>query len=176
MESTITGTVESVEGRTTRTGPIYDVVIGGQKFSTFKQPIAEQANALKGSTVAANVKIEQKGDYTNYTLLGVELVDAGGTGTASLIPVQSSSNASNSSTIPVAPQQGGMSPDREAKIVRQSSMATAFNYAAHAGLSEDEAFALAGRIYSRAMGNKDAGLPEAELAGVARETTEDIPW
>lgn len=164
MESTITGTVADVTGRTVNTSrgqaSIFDVLIGTQKASTFKSEIAEQANALKGSTVRAFVDVSERNGYTNYTLKGVELLDA------------APSSAPTTSTISVAPTSGGMSPEREARIVRQSSMATAFNYAAAAGLSEDEAFALAGRIYARAMGETQ---PEPVAAG-ATETSDGIPW
>lgn len=159
MESTITGTVEGVAGRETKAGPIFDVVIGGKTYSTFKANIAEEAKALQGSSVEASVGITQKNGYTNYTLLGVKLLNAGG-------------DTAASSTIPVAPASG-MTPEREQKIVRQSSMATAFNYGASAGLSEEECFALAGRIYARAMGEK---VSEPVVAVAPTETTDDIPW
>lgn len=168
MESTITGTVESVKGRETRTGTVYDVVIGSKKVSTFKQPIAEEANALQGSTVEATVKTTQNGQYTNYTLLSLKLADAGGTTTTS-------------STIPVEPAKKGWSDEDTARVTRLSCLSTAFQYAGACGESPEAALELAQRLYGVAMGQREE-QPEPEqpepvaVAAEPTETSDGIPW
>lgn len=171
MESTLTGVVESVTGRTTRTGPIYDVVIGGQKVSTFKQPIAEEANALQGSTVEARVSVEQKGDYTNYTLLGVKLVDAAPT-TANGIPL-----APATSPIPVNSNQfqRDMSPETAARVTRLACLSTAFHYAGVTGDSVEDALSLAKRLYGVAMGT-ETPEPVETLTAAPAAVDDGVPW
>ena len=201
MESTITGTVGEVTGRTVNTSrgqaPIYDVTIGDTKTSTFKAHVAEEAKALQGSEVTAKVDVTERNGYTNHTLLGVTLVSAAPQNPYGNTASGKSVVYTTASGIPLAPatspeSRGGMSPEREQKIVRQSSMATAFNYAASAGLSEDEAFALAGRIYARAMGvsgstshdaeelrssrEQPAQEPVAAVATAPTEVVDDIKW
>lgn len=170
MESTITGTVGQIQGKPTKAGTVWEVEIGGKRVNTWKEPMAQEVRLYEGSTVEATIDTtENKNGYPKNTILAVKLVDAA-PGVPAVVAVQQPASAIPVSTAP----SGGMSPEREQKIVRQSSMATAFNYAASAGLSEDEAFALAGRIYARAMGEKQ---PEPVGAAVSpSESVDDTPW
>ena len=70
MESQITGTILSVSGRTVGNNKtIYDIAFSdGNKYSTFDGALAQKAGALQGQQVSANVKVEQKGNYTNFYL------------------------------------------------------------------------------------------------------------
>lgn len=175
METTITGTVGEVVGRTvnTRTGsaPIFDVTIGAQKVSTFKAPVAEEAKALQGSTVAATVDVSERNGYTNYTLLGLTLVDAAPT-TASGIPL-----ALATSPIPVNSNQyqRDMSPETAARVTRLACLSTAFQYAGAAGEGVEAALSLAQRLYGVAMGTES---PEPVEALTAAPTASDdgVPW
>jgi hypothetical protein len=157
------------------------VVIGGQKVSTFKQPIAEEANALQGSTVEARVSVEQKGDYTNYTLLAVKLVDAaGGSIPIAGASVPAGATTAPSSTIPVAAPseyQRERTPKESSQIIRQSSAATAFAYAGQESLGIDAAFDLAAEIENYALHGSRYGAQSANVAAVgAAETSDNIPW
>ena len=173
MESTISGTVGEVAGRTVNTkngpAPIFDVNIGDTQVSTFKADIAEQAKVLQGSAVEATVSVRQNGQYTNYTLLGVKLIDA------------APQNGNTASTTAVAPaaEKKGWQPEDTARVTKLSCLSTAFSYAGVQGISVDTALSIAQRLYGIAMGDHEASVPEAELAGVAREATEKedgIPW
>lgn len=162
MESTITGTVEKVTGREVSSGTIFDVVIGGKKVSTFKTPIAEQAKALQGSDVEATVDVTQRGEFTNYTLLSVKLVNAIGDSTSS------------TSTIPVEPAKKGWSDEDTARVTKLSCLSTAFAYAGHTdGYDEDYAIKLAQRLYGIAMGQQQ---PEPVAISEPTETSDGIPW
>jgi hypothetical protein len=170
MESTITGTIEDVTGRQVNTKygakTIWDVVIGGQKVNTFKNEIAEEANALKGSTVEAQIREEpsKNPDYPpNHILLSVELVNAIGAQPAA------------ASTIPVTTERKGWQPEDTARVTKLSCLSTAFQYSAAMGDSVDDAITLARRLYDIAMDSK-AGADEPEPVAVATETTDDVPW
>ena len=71
MEQEITGRVESAtlikEGMSAKTGKpwhLYEVYINGQKFSAFDAAYVDSV----GNEVTALFTLEQKGQYTNYTL------------------------------------------------------------------------------------------------------------
>lgn len=166
MEKTITGTVGEVVGRTvnTRNGsaPIFDVTIGAQKVSTFKEPIAQEARLLQGSTVEATVDVSERNGYTNYTLLAVKLVDALG-------------GSTSSSTIEIAPAKKGWSDEDTARVTRLSCLSTAFQYAGQAGEGVEGALSLAERLYGVAMGTESPEPVEA-LTGAPTESNDGIPW
>jgi hypothetical protein len=175
MQSEIIGQVTDVQGRQVTSGTIFDVTINGQKVSTFKAPIAEKANALKGQNVKATVNVTpwQKGEKsgTNYTLLDIE---PSGQAPQAGIPIASPQNGSQGLT-------GASQPDeRQQNIVKQSSLKIAFGYAGAAGLSEEEAFALAQRVYASVMGAQtlDEAIQQNGLeAAVAPATVvDDIRW
>ena len=163
MESTITGTVGEVAGRTvnTRTGPapIFDVTIGSQKVSTFKAPVAEEAKALQGSIVEATVDVTEKNGYTNYTLLSLKLTNAVGTPAAS-------------STIPVAAPRND--DDTAARIARSVAFEHLPQYASVG--AEDEIFSTLDKF---AKWIYNGSKPGQELVAVAAEPVESndgIPW
>ena len=165
MEKVITGTVGTVQGKQTTKGTVFEVNIGNEKASTWKEPVAQEAKLLEGSTVKATIDASPNANgYPKNTLLKVELVDAVG-GTSSDIPIVAASEPSEF--------QRPRRPEETANINRQSALGTAFAYAAAAGMDVEDTFALAKRIYETAMGKREE---EPVAAGAVAETTEDIPW
>jgi hypothetical protein len=174
MQSEIIGQVTDVQGRQVKSGTIFDVTINGQTVATFKAPIAEKANALKGQTAKATVDVKQNGQYTNYTLLDIEpswQIDQPEVPQAG-IPIASPQNGSQGLT-------GASQPDeRQQQIVKQSSLKTAFGYAGASGLSEEEAFALAQRLYASVMGTLEQELENVTVGDTVGPATvvDDIKW
>jgi len=171
----VQGTIEGVLGHPGANGRTrYAVSIGGQEYNTWKPELARLAQAQQGQMVTANVTIKpsQDGQFMNYYFDGLadgaaaqipgQIPMAGGTppgvpqGTTEQLPVQPG--------IPMASPSSGPRPvdwAREARIVKQSSMATAFNFIGHlfdgAGpeaVPEAEAAAmeLAKRLYVQVLG------------------------
>lgn len=137
----VTATVLGVAGRQAGNSSIYDVALSdGQKYSTFNAELAQKAQALAGQQVTARVNVEQKNKngrtYTNYNL--EDIAPAGQLAQMALPTPEWSTpqeyigakNASPPPAIPMAPpaSNGGMPIEREQKIVKQSVMATAFNF------------------------------------------------
>jgi len=175
----VQGVIELVQGRQTGRGPIYDIQINGQVYSTFDPAASRIAQERLNQLVTADVAVKpsKDGQFQNYFFNGVvengqtlpprpgqpgaapqgqQAIPVPGVPMTQQIPVQPSAPPV---AIPMA--SGGMSPEREAKIVKQSSMATAFNFIGHlyegAGpeaLEEAEARAmeLAKRLYVQVLG------------------------
>src|SRR5262252_2035314 len=127
----IQGVIESVQSRPAGGTTIYDVMIGGQAYSTFDPDVAKTANERIGQNGSweVNIKPSKDGRFTNFYYEGPANgaapqqlgIAAAATPMQPQLPVQPA--------IPhVAPQAGGMTPERERKIVKQSCMATAFNF------------------------------------------------
>lgn len=178
MQSEIVGQVTDVQGRQVSSGTIFDVTINGQKVSTFKGPVAQKANDLKGQIGKATVDIVpwQKGEKSgqNYTLLDIVAV-----GAFTPAPVEGPENGLQRVTgpIPAAPTNDA----RQESIEKQSARNTAFNYAAQAGLSVDEAFGLANELYfwePTAPKTLDDAIQQQGLAAAVEPATvtEDFPW
>jgi hypothetical protein len=125
--------VLGVSGRGTRTGKtVYDVALSdGNKYSTFNPDVATKANNLVGQNVSARVEVKQNGQYTNYNLEDIAQV---GQLAPLALPPGTPLGAPNTGGVgvpvagpPIPIQQGrGNDPEREARIVRQSSASTAF--------------------------------------------------
>lgn len=66
-DTTVQGVQQRVVNkRTGGTTTVYDVIDGnGVKWSTFKQPVANEANRLIGHRVEMQIRIEQNGQYEN---------------------------------------------------------------------------------------------------------------
>jgi len=166
----IQGVVESVVGNPGANGRTrYATVIGGQEYNTWKPEIARVANEHLGQQVTANVTVKpsQDGQYMNYYLDGI--LDGAGQ-----VPGQIPMAGGQQGGVPMQPQipvqpgipmaapaARGMDPQREARIVKQSSMATAFNFVGHlfdgAGPeameeAEQAALGLAKRLYVQVLG------------------------
>jgi hypothetical protein len=161
------GVIENVIGHPGANGRTrYEITINGQGYNTWKPELARVANdhLNQAGTFNVTVKPSQDGQFTNYYFEGVadgaaaqvpgQIPMAGGPPMGQQLPVQPG--------IPMAaPAPKGMDPLREARIVKQSSMATAFNFMAHlfdgagpetAEEAEQRAMDLAKRLYAQVMG------------------------
>lgn len=152
MQQELAGQVVDVTSRTVKSGTIFDVTIGTQKVSTFKAPVAEKANALKGQNVKATVDVTVNGQYTNYTLLDVEAAGVPGIAPTT-IPVAAPA------TIPVA--NNGNDAARQESIVRQCCIKAA-GHAFAAGSSADEVLEIAEKFYRWCTGAEQKIIADAE--------------
>lgn len=168
MQEQITGVVNEVVGRQVSTGTIFDVTIGTQKVSTFKDAVANKAQSLKGQTVKATLDVKENGKYKNYTLLDVE---AEGATTNGAIQFQTNTGTASNS-VPVTEDK------RQESIVRQSSAKSAFAYAAAAGMDEQSAFLLAENIYRWCQGEARITQSEKQVVedALALAGGDDIKW
>ena len=194
----INGQVLGVTGRQTKSGKtLYEVAFSdGQKYVTFKGDLSQKANGLVGQQVTMRVTVKQNGDFTNYYL--EDIAPQG-----QLVPQALPAGAPIQQppvSIPVAPpSNGGMSPKREQKIVKQNVLGTSFNFIGSlfqgAGPEAlDEAFAhaekLAHVLYGKVMGelahieatpeNVAAAMNNAagsEIVGVGTQNPKStLPW
>ena len=126
----IQATVLGVEARTTKTGKtLWDVSMSdGHKYTTFENGIATQAHSLSGQQVQAQVDVSQNGQYTNYKLIAVRPGIANTVG--NITQLSGAGLPLTPAPLPVNTGRG-RDPEVEARIVRQSSMATAFNFVGH---------------------------------------------
>jgi len=174
----IQGTVLNVAGRSTKTGKtVYDISFSdGVVYSTFDNALATQAQGLQGQPVVINGEVRQNGQYTNHNLIAIRAAAGGlvaGPGASPSLPL-------GASIIPIAPatQGRGRDPEVEARIVRQSSMATAFNFVGHvlSGSGEydnakETALALAKELFGHAFhgGGADKGQTPQQPSEVAAQ-------
>ena len=168
--------VLTVGSRPTKTGKlIYEVALSdGTTYTTFENAIAMQAQSLQGQDVAAQVDVRQNGQYTNYNIVAVRSANGVGPATLPLAPAIS----------PVPVNTGrGRDPEVEARIVRQSSMATAFKFigALYTGAGPEaleeargKAVELAKHLFGHAMGKPEASVTPipAAPAEVAAQVNE----
>jgi len=206
----VQGVVESVIGHPGANGRTrFAISIAGQEYNTWKVPVANQAQALLGQPITANVTVKPSADgqFMNYYFDSIAGADAGQLpgqipmegavaqpavpmaqpqGVTQQIPVQQG--------IPMAsPSSPGMDPKRESRIVKQSSMATAFNFIGHlfdgAGPEAQEeaeaaAMALAKRLYVQVLGGPqtlddeivDAAVTEHLMTGEPHQGDEPESW
>jgi hypothetical protein len=197
----VQGTIENVQGHPSANGRTrYEVTINGQGYNTWKPDLARDAQARIGQPGSFNVTVKpsQDGQFMNYYFEGVADGAAGqipmaapapiaqGAPMVQQIPIQPSAPPV---AIPMAPPgSGGMSPEREAKIVKQSSMATAFNFVGHlfdgAGPeameeAEERALALAKRLYLQVLGapqTLDDEIMEGLVASAPPEPEAGETW
>lgn len=185
----INAQVLSVSGRTTRNGrTLYDVALSdGQKYTTFEPDVANKANALTGQQVTARVEVTQNGQYTNYNLK--DIAPAGSAmpplampvPAGAPLPVAGPSTTGVPTPIPMTSGGGGgMSPEREAKIVKQSSFSSAAVIVA--GLFQGagpEAVEQAKQVWfdlAKAEFDKVMGVtPPATAAEVAQVVNAELP-
>jgi len=190
----VPGTIESVVGHPGANGKTrYEVTISGQGYNTWNPEIARVANEHLQQQVVANVTVKpsRDGQFMNYYFDGLADGAAGQVpgqqgipmagapqATTPQIPVQPGIPVASPSSppIPLAPPP---KPDwaREARIVKQSSMATAFNFIGHlfdgAGpeaVEEAEAAAmeLAKRLYVQVLGGPQT-LDDEIVEGLVAE-------
>ena len=166
----VTGQVLGVEGRQVNTkrgpGTVYSIKFSdGQTYDTWIGQLAGEARDLSGQTIVAEVEVVQNGQYTNYRWNGIK-----GPAPAQATTVATPNQTNTTAGIPIVKSNGGMDPEREAKIVRQSSLATAFRFTGDllqsgylaADEAEQHALALAERLYNRVFGKKVEAETEAE--------------
>lgn len=183
MENDIIGQILSVLGRPTNNGKtIYDIAFSdGNTYTTFDGKVAGKAQALQGQQVSARVKVQQKGQYTNLYLNDVAPVGQ--------LPPQQQPVAAGSpvAQIPLAPatsppSRGGMSPEREAKIVKQSVLSTAFGFvgALYTGAGPEaaeeataKALELAKTLYANVLGGGPVATPQA-VAETPQEVAAEV--
>ena len=170
----VTGRVVNVtKGRNPGPKTIYDIVFSdGNTWTSWDAGTATKAMRLQETQALADLRgdISQSGEFTNYKLTDIapsgELPnDLPGLTSAPLTPSVASSNG-GAPAIPIVASQGGMSPERESKIVKQSCLATAFNFVGHlySGYTNDKeeheeatkrAFTLAKTLYAEVYGQQN---------------------
>jgi len=188
VDSEISGTVLSATPRVTGNGKtVYDIAFSdGNTYATFDAKIWAKVQAVGQQPASARVSVKQNGNYTNFYLNDIA---PQGQLAATSAPVATAAPQV------VRPQNGGMSPEREQKIVKQSSFSTAFNFigllyqssGVDAEQATNEALALAKQLYGEVMGEQSAVRAPVEgpngvagepvAAGVAESGSSDgIPW
>ena len=185
----IVGQVLGVTGRATRNGnTVYDIQFSdGNKYSTFVPELATKAQQLTGQQVTARVEVKQNGKYTNYNLEDIAPVGqlpplampvAGGTPLAAGVPMVGAP-PQVAPGIPIVQGGGGMPPEREARIVKQSVLATAFEFVGSIftgagpealGEAKDAALSLAQELYGLVQG-APAAQPVAEAQPIPNDGT-----
>lgn len=186
------GQLLSVNGRDTSKGTVYEADCGGKTFATWKDDVAAKARGFVGQIV--KISYDQKiatgrngQTYENNYLNDIVAVDG------QLAQPATRDNATEQ--VAAVPQAGpvvvqnGMPPDREAKIVRQSSMKTAFEffgllYQGERGRDReiiDAALVLSAELYKYAWGGpKEQTKLEESLAEVGLRVQsmpdENIPF
>ena len=185
----ISGQVLSVVGRNVNVtkGPrpgakvIYDVAFSdGNTWTTWTASVATEAMKLKESGAQADLRgeVTVNGEFTNYKLL--EIAPTGQLAAAAvetILPVGSAIplNGAPGPVIPIAPPSpGGMNPERESKIVKQSCLSTAFNFVGllFQGTGEETspidkvgtAFDLAKKLYAEVYGQQNVAQSPTEVA------------
>ena len=191
MDSEISGTVLSATPRVTGNGKtVYDINFSdGNTYATFDAKIWAKVQAVGQQPASARVSVKQNGNYTNFYLNDIA---PQGQLAATSAPVATAAPQV------IRPQNGGMSPEREQKIVKQSSFSTAFNFigALYNGAGESEvqfaiaaAKSLAKELYGEVMGEQQQTPrapvegPNGAVAGVAVNDSaaengkgDGIPW
>jgi hypothetical protein len=188
----ISGQVLSVVGefKNTKFGPrtVWRVSFSdGQVYDTWKAAISTKAQQLQGQQVDIRAEVTQNTGndgtvYTNNTLL--DIAPSGQLGAAAvetLLPMPVGASLSPSGVvgngaappIPIVASQGGMSPERESKIVKQSCLSTAFNFVGNFKFGPeyvelDEAVAtaldLAKTLYAEVYGQQNVAQTPALVA------------
>jgi muconolactone delta-isomerase len=182
----ISGQVLSVVGRNVNVtkgrnpGPatVYDIVFSdGNTWTTWKADKATEAMKLQQSGALADLRgeVTVNGEFTNYKLL--EIAPTGQLAAAVIVvltPNGTTSLATTGAAIPIAPtSSGGMSPERESKIVKQSCLSTAFNFAGSLGYTDDlpsftdvvdAALDLANTLYAEVYGQQNVAQSPTEVA------------
>ena len=181
MDSEISGQVLSATSRVTTNGKtVYDIAFSdGNTYATFKGDLFTKAQGLQGQQASARVSVKQKGEYTNFYLN--DIAPAGQLAPPGVTLHQPSAAQPPQ---PAPAPQGGMSAEREQKIVKQSSFATAFKFVgalyqganAVGGLTPAEiddakklAHELAAELYGHVMGTQQAAPAE-------KPAEDPVPW
>lgn len=185
MEQDIQVTVLSATPRVVGTKTIYDIALSdGNTYSTFDAAIFAKATSLVNQPASARVKVgpnPKKPQYTNYYLNDIapqgQLPPPGVTPTVIGQPQAAAAVAA----VQKAPStfNGGMTPEREQKIVKQSSFSTAFNFVGHIlsgsgdiEAAKEKAHKLAAELYGQVFGEEK----QPEAAGAAVSDSDGIPW
>jgi hypothetical protein len=179
----ISGQVLSVVGRNVNTKygqkTVYDIMLSdGQTYSSWKADIATKAQQLQGQTVDA--RTETRGSYTDIVDIAPlgQLAQAAVAATGALLSPSGVVGNGGAPPIPIVasqagtPYQGGMSPERESKIVKQSCLSTAFNFVGSfdsgGPWSIDEAIkeglSLAKTLYAEVYGQQNVAQTPALVA------------
>ena len=195
MDSEISGTVLSATPRVTTNGKtVYDIAFSdGNTYVTFDAKIWAKVQQVGQQPASARVSVKQNGQYTNFYLN--DIAPQGQlAATSAPVATPAPSGSGLTSHVRTAPQGGGMTPEREQKIVKQSSFSTAFNFvgALYQGAGDSEfvaavnmAHELAKELYGHVMGEQGgtAGLAPVEgpngVAGAAvaeNGKSDGIPW
>ena len=164
--SEVRGTVLAVNGKSVNGKTIYEMAFSdGQTYATFNNSVADAAKRLQNQPAVIQVTEKQKEKngvvYTNYYLESVE-------------PGEGAVQHAESTPAAIAIKedyQRKMAPEVEQRVTRLSVIATAFGYAGQAGLDEQEALALAKRLYNVAY----YGKPSEPVATQHPVTHEPAP-
>ena len=166
MDSEINGTVLSAAPRIVGNNKtIYDVNLSdGNTYTTFDAKLWAKVAPLIGQPVSARVAVKPNPKNPQYTNFYLNDIAPQGQLAATSAPVATAAPQV------VRPQNGGMSPEREQKIVKQSSFSTAFNFigllyqgsGVDAEQATNEATTLARRLYADVMGEQQASRAPVE--------------
>jgi hypothetical protein len=184
----ISGQVLSVVGRNVNTKygqkTVFDIMFSdGQTYSSWKADIATRAQQLQGQTVDA--RTEKRGSYTDIVDIAPlgQLAQAAVTATGAFLSSSGAVGNGGAPPIPIVSSQGGMSPERESKIVKQSCLSTAFNFVglfdSGGTFSFDEAIkeglSLAKTLYAEVYGQQNVAQTPTEVAAQINALDLDLP-
>jgi hypothetical protein len=178
----IMGVIENAAPRATASGTIYDVFIGGQKYSTFDAAHYRQAAERISQTVTAEVEMKpsKDGQFMNYYFNGVVGADGNMPGVLGQppqpmaqtpqpmvqVPQPVVMQAPAAQQIPMQPPplpqyQRDMSPEAIARITKLSCLQSANNFVGQLWqgsgpeameAAEKEVMAYAKRMYAQVLG------------------------
>jgi hypothetical protein len=186
----ISGQVLSVVGRNVNTKygqkTVYDIMFSdGQTYSSWKADIATKAQmyaaqknadgAITQPAQLVDARTEKRGSYTDIVDIAPlgHLAQAAVAATGALLSPSGVVGNGGAPPIPIVASQGGMSPERESKIVKQSCLSTAFNFVGNFKFGPeyvelDEAVAtaldLAKTLYAEVYGQQNVAQTGAEVA------------
>lgn len=168
------GQVLSVVSKPTSKGNVYEAEIGGMKFSTFKDEIGGQLAVLQGKMVKVAYTTKSNTGRNGQTYVNNYLDDITEDGSLPTPALRDNVTEQVQGGGQVVVKNDSMPPERESRIVRQSSMKIAFDFVAqYSGdgppteedwkNAEERALALAARLYQWAWGGPSrAPEPEPE--------------
>lgn len=144
----------------------------GERFQTTKTAIANAAYGLLNQAVTIGYEQQQRGDWTNNV---IEQIEAGNVALAAAptgAPTGAAPTGAAPTSAPASSGGGGMSPDRELRVMRQNGLANALA-TVDAGLFEatsiGDVIKLADKYVRYYQGGAEAVLGQAAGSGQAQQ-------
>jgi hypothetical protein len=184
------GQLLSVNGRDTSKGTVFEADCGGKTFATWKEDVANKARGFIGQVVQISYDQKITTGRNGQTYENNYLNDIVLSGQQALAQPATRENATeqvaSTPAGPVVVQKPGMPEAREQKIVRQSSLKTAFEFygSLYSGMQMndnerrdviDSAIGLAAELYKLAWGGPKEE-PKIEEPLVQGTPDENIPF